>query len=47
MRNTLQWFTGLKPHLVAAVPYLVAFAVPGGSVLALALWLFRGRHREA
>jgi len=41
------WFASFRRHAALAAPYLLALALPGGTIVALALWFFRGRHREA
>ncbi|HVO90244.1 MAG TPA: hypothetical protein VMV45_17030 [Casimicrobiaceae bacterium] len=39
--------TTFKRRAAAAAPYLIALALPGGSLVAAALWLYRARQRGA
>jgi len=41
------WLFNLKQRALLVAPYVLALALPGGTIAAVLLWFFRGRHKEA
>ena len=45
--SMMQWLSRIPGQLGALGPYLaIELIMPGGSILALLLWLYRRRHHE-
>jgi hypothetical protein len=46
MMKKIDW-QDWKRRILATAPYLLALLLPGGSLVAAALWIYRGRQRGA